>query len=690
MTPAALSPFRDERRWCCWRLEARDGRPTKLPLQPNGALARSSDPATWWTLSDCEQAVAERGAEGVGIFLGPLGGGITLAGIDLDLCRSPDGTLAEWAESIVKRLNTYCEVSPSGTGLKAYGYTSTSLAQELLGEGRYGRSVTPNGAAADGCEAAGHKKPEIAYHLDRRFFVVTGEAITTRRLQPLDDGLRWLHKRMDRLTGAGRKPRAARPPKDTGELPERFVAALDSDNRLKQAWETGAKVLDNGGDASASGLDVSLACYLAQRGFTEDEIAAVARRYEHGQIGSGKLTGAAAERRLSRLLGVAKAAERPSWFADCMVGSKGRVLSNVANAAVALRSDARWKDTFAFDEMSRRVLIDGQPLCDYGAQRVHEWLQRAGLSQVSLDATHEAISLVAQETVVHPVKNYLDGLTWDGRERVDSWLADYLGAERGDYTRDVGRMLLLSAVARVYEPGCKVDHMPVFEGPQGIGKSTACQTLGGEWYSDSLQADVSRKDASLHLRGRWILELSELEALNRSEVTALKSFLTRQEERYRPPYGRHEVYEPRQCVFVGTTNESQYLKDPTGGRRFWPVACGTIHRERLAAERDQLFAEAVVAYRAGQPWWPSATWEQRHAAPEQEKRAVTDPWEEHVREHVAGKTEAKVREILEDKLGILPAHLTSREGNRVGAILHKLGWTRRHTRHGNVWIKAGE
>lgn len=278
------------------------------------------------------------------------------------------------------------------------------------------------------------------------------------------------------------------------------------------------------------------------------------------------------------------------------------MLSNVTNAVVALRSDERWRGVFAFNEMTRRVLIDGQPLCDYDAQRVHEWLQRAGLSDVSLDATHEAINLVAHETIVHPVRDYLDGLTWDGRERIDTWLTDYLGADRNEYTRDVGRMFLTSAVARPYEPGCKVDHMPVLEAPQGTGKTSACQILGGEWYSDSLQADVSRKDASLHLRGRWILELSELEALNRSEVTALKSFLTRCEERYRPPYGRHEVIEPRQCVFIGTTNESQYLKDPTGGRRFWPVACGRIDRERLVADRDQLFAEAVVAYRAGHPW----------------------------------------------------------------------------------------
>lgn len=184
-------------------------------------------------------------------------------------------------------------MSPSKTGVKAYGYVRASLAEELLGPDRYGRSVTPEGDPANGCEDSGHSKPEIAFYLDRRFFAVTNEAISTRWLQPLDDGLRWLNRRMDRLngTGARKRSRTTKPPKDTGALPERFVNALATDAQLKRAWESGEKTLDNGGDASASGLDASLVRYLAGRGFSEDEIAAAVRRYEHGQLGSGRLTG---------------------------------------------------------------------------------------------------------------------------------------------------------------------------------------------------------------------------------------------------------------------------------------------------------------------------------------------------------------------------------------------------------------
>ena len=329
--------------------------------------------------------------------------------------------------------------------------------------------------------------------------------------------------------------------------------------------------------------------------------------------------------------------QRAEWLKGAIHDDRGRIIAKLANVALALRAAPELADAFSFDELERRVVVNvdlpraegaearatpppPRPLSDADVSQLQEWLQRAGLPKVSRETTHQAVTLRAQERSFHPVRTYLDALKWDKRPRLASWLSCYLGAVATDYTEMIGRMFMIAAVARVYAPGAKADYVVVLEGRQGAGKSRGCAALGAPWFCDALP-DVSReKDAAQHLRGKWIIEISELSAMSRTEAENLKSFISRPIERYRPPYGREEVSEPRQCLFIGTTNCSSYLRDDTGGRRFWPVRVSKIDVDALTADRDQLFAEAVTLYRDGEPWWPAPDFERDHIRAEQEER----------------------------------------------------------------------
>jgi predicted P-loop ATPase len=289
------------------------------------------------------------------------------------------------------------------------------------------------------------------------------------------------------------------------------------------------------------------------------------------------------------------------------------------------------------------------------------------------------------ERAFHPVRDYLDGLRWDKTHRLDAWLSTYLGAPSGAYEAKIGRMFLVGMVARIFKPGCQSDYMIVLEGDQGERKSSACRVLAGEWFSDGLKT-IGDKDASQHLRGKWLIEIGELSAFGRADTEALKHFLTQTVERYRPSYGRKEVVEPRQCVFIGTTNKKAYLKDETGGRRFWPVNIGRIELAELTRDRDQLFAEAVEAFRSGANWWPEADFERDHIKPRQAARYDADVWESPIRTFVAGQERVTIAQVASSALGIEVGRIKDADQKRIAKALTSLRWTQKRTMTGRFYV----
>jgi predicted P-loop ATPase len=378
--------------------------------------------------------------------------------------------------------------------------------------------------------------------------------------------------------------------------------------------------------------------------------------------------------------------------ADMVKDERGRLVANVANVLAVLRGVPAVEHCFSHDEMLCQTMLCAplptpgggiandveavRPIRDTDVTRLQEWLQHSGLPKIGREQVFQAVDLRAIERSYHPVRDYLEGLIWDQVPRLSNLFPTYFGTVRTPYVEKIGSMFLCSMVARIFEPGCKADYMVVLEGAQGILKSTACKILGRPWFSDSLPDIAVGKDAQQHLNGKWLIEIGEMSAISKVEDAALKTFLTRTTEIYRPPYGREDVHQPRQCIFVGSTNKETYLRDETGGRRYWPVVVDVIDLVALEHDRDQLFAEAVVRYHDGLPWWPDAAFEREHIRPEQQARYEVDPWRDTIADWLTGKDTATVTDIARWALFIETPRVGTREARRISNVLTTLRWKR--------------
>ena len=408
---------------------------------------------------------------------------------------------------------------------------------------------------------------------------------------------------------------------------------------------------------------------------------------------------------------------RPAWFAQIRTGGDGNPERNEANVITALSHDEAFAGALIFDEFRQEIVVNrslpwddrmsaSRPWGEADDVRCAEWLQRRDIN-VSPKVVARSIGAVAHGVRVHPVREYLSNLTWDGIRRMETWAITYLGAADTRLNRAFGSLWMISAVARIMDPGTKVDHMLILEGPQGAKKSTALKTLAGaEWFTDEL-AEIGSKDAAQQTRGVWIIEIAELDAIGRAEVSRIKSFLSRSVDRYRPPYERYVTDVPRQCVFAGTVNPDTYLRDETGNRRFWPIRCGKIDLEAIRRARDQLWAEAMAMYSQGAIWWLDDPDLIAQARAEQEERyqsdawdglidrwlvydkqrvnrgyAAYDDWREEEVERAALLTDVSVAEILQNAIGIEPGRWTRGDQMRISAYLKARGWERYRSRSG--------
>lgn len=379
---------------------------------------------------------------------------------------------------------------------------------------------------------------------------------------------------------------------------------------------------------------------------------------------------------------------------------EGVIKPILANAITMLKTTPCWEGVLAYNELTlmpeklRPAPWEDRPgktpWSDHDDTKLAEWFQHQKLFIRSSREAGEAANAVARENSYHPVRRYLDALQWDGKRRLNTWLSRYLGVKDSRYVRAAGRCWMISCVARVYRPGCKVDYILTLESGQGWMKSTALHTLAGgdEFFLDDFTR-IDDKDALLKMHSSWIIEMAELTGTRR-DVNKVKSFVTSKDDVFRAPYDRRPQHHPRMCVFAATTNDDVWMTDETGGRRFWPVECGKIEIEKLAKDRNQLWAEAVERYGKGEKWWFQTDALNVLAIEEQRNRYQKGQWDALIEKYLDDLVVKRVTidEIRSAVIGAQVSQWRQADMNSAARCLVHNGWKRRQIRIGDLrkWV----
>src|SRR5215472_11625170 len=646
--PAALAPLIARPHWVLWRWEraknkrTKEPKWTKVPYQPNGSRAKNNDPKTWSSYETVMRTVAK--FDGIGFCLGD-----DIAAFDIDHCRDPaTGAIDPWASSLVERVGSYTEITVSGTGLRIIGLG--------VGPEMHRKQPVTNGVTLE------------AYRRAERYIVITGTPL------PGSNGITNIDVHLDATVAELEARRAEHTKPGTPEDGGQHARQEPDEDELERAIRDGEGGRYDGDRSRAMWFVIN---EMLRRGYRRQTIKSTLldhnnRISDHIYDQKGD-KGAYVDRQIT------KAIKEIALATD----DKGTPFSSAPNIRIAL---LKMGITLRYDQFADHLLIDG--LADFGpiledAAVIRIWLlmERRFRLRPSKDLLFNVVEDTARLNGFHPVRDYLDALKWDGVKRLDTWLIKYGGAEDTEYIQAVGALMLIAAVRRVRQPGCKFDEIVVLENEeQGTDKSTALATLAGpeEWFSDDLPLNIEGKRVIESLRGRWIIEAAELSGMRRTDTEHLKAFLSRQVDRARLAYGRFVSEVPRQCVIVGTTNSLEYLRDTTGNRRFWPVRCQRFNITALRRDRDQLWAEAAAreergaSNRLNQELW-------KKAAEEQEQRLTRDPWFEALHDAL-GDMKGKISmEAIWTILDVCGAQRGQEQSRRVGEAMRKLGWRRANT-----------
>jgi len=468
-------------------------------------------------------------------------------------------------------------------------------------------------------------------------------------------------------------------PYEMAPAPKWIVDLIRDKSTKRKAGPTPDAVIEGGRNTHL----ISMAGAMRRKGFSEEAMLR-ALLIENKEKCNPALDEA-------EVKGIAKSAGRYApegndWRSMLKTSKDGAVTREAGNCALLLSNLPIWKGVLQYNEFEDLIrfakapptgvfeIRAGDALSDPAITHIQHWISKRTGASFNETATLQGIVVAAHKNKIHPVRQYLGSLRWDGVDRLPTWLHKYFASDNCELYSRIGTWWMIGAVARIIKPGSQVDHMLVLEGPQGLGKSTAARILGGEWHLGSLPDLRNSQAASMHIQGSWIVEAGELDSFKDAGSSRIKDFLTQTVDVYRRPYARTFQRRPRQCSLIGTTNEMTYLSDPTGNRRYWPARVRKLDDGALRRDRDQLWAEAVVRFQRGEAWHPTEELGQE-LRDAQERRVMGDVWEEKISALLLrrGQTFITSDEIL-TTLGLETAKIERRHQKRVSECMSRLGW----------------